>query len=273
MRQTILTLLIVATSGLLSAFTTGTAKEEYGKAGYYADSLQGRKTASGEAYNKNDLTCAHKSLPFGTMVRITRIDNKKSVVVRVNDRGPYIDGYVVDVSRKAAEQIGLIKDGVTRVKLEVVQASPKARVAAETDGNTSLLTGREQPKQLTAKGVTANKIARPVAYSTETGKAASRAAQSSDLYKVDLHNTAKQGFGVQISSLSDADNVLPVLEKVQSEWPGKTLVLVSSDKVNNLSNYKLIIGPFSTKSAAESQQKLAVKKGYKRCFVVDLATL
>lgn len=271
MRQTILTLSIVLISGLLSAFTNNTT-EEYGKAGYYADSLQGRKTASGEPYDKNDLTCAHKSLPFGTMVRVTRIDNKKSVVVRVNDRGPYIDGYVVDVSRKAAEQIGLIKDGVTRVKVEVVQASPNARVAAETDGDTKLLIGREKTVQPSSKGVAANNIARPLTYSTET-KTASSAALTTDLYKVDLRSTSRQGFGVQVSTLFDADNVFPILEKLQTDWPGKAMVSMTTDKATNSSRYKVIIGPFADKSAADSQQKLAIKKGYKKCFVVDLSTL
>jgi peptidoglycan lytic transglycosylase len=94
--------------------------EEYGTASYYSDKFQGRKTASGELYDKNKLTGAHKSLKFGTIILVTRLDNKKSVKVRINDRGPYIKGRIVDVSRMAAEKLGLIKDGHAEVKIEVV---------------------------------------------------------------------------------------------------------------------------------------------------------
>ncbi|MCY7330990.1 MAG: septal ring lytic transglycosylase RlpA family protein, partial [Saprospiraceae bacterium] len=90
--------------------------DEFGKAGYYADALQGRKTASGEKYDKKLLTCAHKSYPFGTKLRITRLDNKKAVIVRVNDRGPFTEGFVVDLSRAAAREIDLITAGRASVK-------------------------------------------------------------------------------------------------------------------------------------------------------------
>jgi formylglycine-generating enzyme required for sulfatase activity len=94
---------------------------EYGKGSFYADKFQGRKTAGGELYDKNALTAAHRTLPFGTNIRVTRIANGKSVVVRVNDRGPFRKGGVVDLSRKAAEAIGLQAAGVALVKVEVVE--------------------------------------------------------------------------------------------------------------------------------------------------------
>ena len=81
---------------------------------------EGRKTASGEPYDKNKLTGAHKTLEFGTIVKVTRLDNKKSVNIRINDRGPYIKGRIVDVSKAAAQKLDLITDGRTEVKVEVV---------------------------------------------------------------------------------------------------------------------------------------------------------
>jgi len=106
--------------------------EEYGIASYYNDSYQGSETASKEKYDKNKLTGAHKTYPYGTIVKVTRLDNKKSVKVRINDRGPYIKGRIIEVSRKAAEQIGLVNDGVTRVKIEVVGTARKEETAALT---------------------------------------------------------------------------------------------------------------------------------------------
>ena len=93
---------------------------QYGNASWYGRNFHGKKTASGECYNKYDFTAAHKNLPFGTLIKVTNLRNGKDVFVRVNDRGPYIGGRIVDISRAAAEAIGVQKRGVARVKLEVV---------------------------------------------------------------------------------------------------------------------------------------------------------
>ncbi len=91
-----------------------------GKASYYHDRFHGRKTASGVRYDKNELSAAHKTLPLGSHVRVTDPRSGKSVVVRINDRGPYAKGRVIDLSRAAARKIGLVKEGVAKVKLEVL---------------------------------------------------------------------------------------------------------------------------------------------------------
>lgn len=90
-------------------------------ASYYGDQFHGRKTASGETFNKWDFTCAHKKLPFGTKLKVTNLKNRKSVVVRVNDRGPFVKGRIVDLSYAAAKKIGMVKDGVVKVKIEIIK--------------------------------------------------------------------------------------------------------------------------------------------------------
>ena len=90
-----------------------------GEASYYADSLAGNKTASGEPYDKDALTAAHRSLSFGTKVKVTYLKTGKSVEVVINDRGPHAKGRIIDLSRAAAQAIGLIDDGHGKVKLEV----------------------------------------------------------------------------------------------------------------------------------------------------------
>jgi len=95
-------------------------KSQTGIAVIYADNLQGHKLTSGSTYDKDAVTAAHRSLPFGTKVRVTNLKNDKSVVVEVNDRGPHGKGQVIEVSRKAAEELDFVKEGKTRVKLEVV---------------------------------------------------------------------------------------------------------------------------------------------------------
>lgn len=93
---------------------------EAGTALYYADYLDGRRTASGEVFSQAEMTCSHKTHPFGTWLRVSRMDNQKSVTVRVNDRGPFCEGCVVDLSKAAAIQIDLLKSGKAEVKVEVL---------------------------------------------------------------------------------------------------------------------------------------------------------
>ena len=97
-----------------------TADASDGKVAHYGRKFAGRKTASGERFNPNAMTMAHKTLPFGTMVRVTNLKNKKSVVVRVNDRGPSTPDLVGDLTTGAARKIGMLRSGVIDAKLEVV---------------------------------------------------------------------------------------------------------------------------------------------------------
>ena len=92
-----------------------------GKASYYADKFQGRKTASGEIYDKNKLTAAHRSLKFGTLVRVTNLFNDKSVIVRINDRGPFVESRIIDLSYAAAKKIDMIDQGVAEVLIEAIE--------------------------------------------------------------------------------------------------------------------------------------------------------
>ena len=92
-----------------------------GMASWYGPGFHGNLTANGEWFNQNALTAAHPSLPFGTWVRVTNLNNGRSVVVRINDRGPFIEGRVIDLSTAAAEVIGIINSGVAPVDIEVLR--------------------------------------------------------------------------------------------------------------------------------------------------------
>jgi rare lipoprotein A len=91
-----------------------------GFASWYGSRHQGHATASGEAYDMNKLTAAHRTMPFGTRLRVTNIENGRSVVVRVNDRGPWVNDRVLDVSLAAAKALGMVGDGVTKVEVVVL---------------------------------------------------------------------------------------------------------------------------------------------------------
>jgi len=93
---------------------------ESGVASYYCDSLDGNPTASGETYDKRRFTAAHKSLPFGTKVKVRNVENGKLVSVVINDRGPFVEDRIIDLSSAAAKKLGLLHDGVANVKIAVV---------------------------------------------------------------------------------------------------------------------------------------------------------
>ena len=95
-----------------------------GLAAYYSNRLNGRRTASGEVFDQGKLTAAHQTLAYGTKVKVTNTKNNRSVVVRINDRGPTQPGRVIDLSRAAASKLGMMKAGLVPVKLEVVAEAP-----------------------------------------------------------------------------------------------------------------------------------------------------
>lgn len=90
---------------------------EQGRASYYADKFQGRKTASGATFSQHKRTAAHRSLPFGTKLKVTDLDNGKTVRVKVTDRGPFVEGRMIDLSKKAARKLGMLQQGVANVEI------------------------------------------------------------------------------------------------------------------------------------------------------------
>jgi rare lipoprotein A len=272
----------------LSAFTT-LSSPEFGKVTYYANSFQGKKTANGELYDRQKLTCAHKSLPFGTILRVTRIDNNKSVDVRVNDRGPFAEGYVVDISYSAAEEIDLIQAGVAKVKVEVVKPEPPNN---KTPNANQSSTGTSVPKQLAGQpeertAATATKPEergsgkKPAPATTSKGTAATATPKAekkpaapivdTETYQVDVKKIEAKGFGIQLMSVENAENALREASKIGATFKNKVILQSAPNATDPTTlSYKIMVGPFKTRKEAEAQQKLATKKGYKKCFIVEL---
>lgn len=161
-------------------------QEEVGIASYYSDKFHGKPTASGELYNKNAMTGAHKTLPFGTILKVTRMDNGKSVRVKITDRGPFISGRVVEISRAAAEKIGLVKAGVAEVRLDIVKELAEPAVAERTAPKPAAKPTPAPPKKtipkpaeevqpITATAKPTEKKPTTTAKSAETTKVASKA--------------------------------------------------------------------------------------------------
>jgi rare lipoprotein A len=233
----LLLLLCFLYAGQMMAQTT-----ETGLATYYNDKYHGRNTASGEKYDKEALTAAHKTLPFGTKVRVTRIDggNSNSVVVKINDRGPFHHDLIIDLSRAAAEPLGLVKDGKGMVKMEV-------------------LTPMEEPKKEEVKK-------KPEGPNFEVSN-----METEGLYKIQVLKVEQRGFGVQVATYTNYDSVLKQVAVLQNNWFKNILVYVAG--TGDDASYKVVLGPFLDEATADSY-KANIKKKYKiEGFVVNLNNL
>ena len=109
---------IIAVCIILGLSSCARKITESGKGSFYADKFQGRTTASGAKFDQHKMTAAHKTLPFGTKVKVVNLANGRSVNVTINDRGPFAPGRIIDVSKKAAEKLGMVKAGVANVKIK-----------------------------------------------------------------------------------------------------------------------------------------------------------
>lgn len=292
---------------LLFGFTAAmTAQDEqYGQASYYSDAYHGKKTASGAKYDKNKMTCAHNDYAYGTMLKVTHLENKKSVVVKVIDRGPYIKGRIVDLSRAAASKIGLIQDGIAQVKVELVKSTsekmsskgdktpqeysvpPKTRKSVEETikkENAKAASSSKPAAKAKTQAPVATKVApkketvaaKPAPKTTSKG-AAKRSLpmmngkdfQNADLFQISILKPKKEGFGVQVASLSDYDGVLKKVAELQGRW--FTQILVSTEKVDRGNNvYKIILGQFETREQANAYKKDLKKNKKIGGFVVSL---
>ena len=119
-------LLALVAGGLLAGCGSSTPRfttprEWKGIASYYAEEFNGRKTANGEVYDMNALTAAHRTLPFNTKLRVSNLNNGRSVIVRVNDRGPFKESRILDLSLEAARRLGITREGTAPVKIEIVE--------------------------------------------------------------------------------------------------------------------------------------------------------
>jgi rare lipoprotein A len=102
-------------------------KMEIGHASWYGPNFHGKKTASGVIFDQTEMTAAHRNLPLGSKVRVTNLDNERSVDVEINDRGPFISGRIIDLSRAAARALGMLEDGLTRVRIDVLALAGEAK--------------------------------------------------------------------------------------------------------------------------------------------------
>lgn len=123
----------------LTIITTQTFSLEHGEASWYGGKFQGRQTANGEKFDTNMLTAAHKTLPFNTIVEVKNLENNKIVHVRINDRGPFVEGRIIDLSRAAASKLDMVGAGVATVELRIIKDPSELKDNLDHNTETGLL--------------------------------------------------------------------------------------------------------------------------------------
>lgn len=256
---------------LLFTWFWGGAQSGYvqeGKASFYADKFEGRTTASGERYSHNKSTCAHLSLPFGTLVKVTNLSNDKSIVVRVNDRGPFVPNRIIDLSLSAAQKLDFVKEGITDVKVEVVD--DQGAVVADRVQEPARPTSVKEVER-PASTVAARPESRPTTGSkpvTSQPKVVTASdTEISELYSVNVTRLNPQGYAVQIGSYKELVNLLRIADDLKTSLKEEVRVQVST--LNGEKIYRLMVGGFPQRSGADALKR-RVEQLYPDCFVVEL---
>lgn len=172
---------------LLLAVAALNAQVHTGKASFYADAFEGKPTASGEKYRADKFTAAHRTLPFGTVLRVTNVANNLSVDVTVNDRGPFVEGRVVDLSKAAAKKLKFVNLGTAEVRIEILSGN---------DGKGKAETVVDQP------------------------------ASEKEYYNFDTEKVQPTGLGVQLATYQELANLFHVADGLKNTYKKKTVVQV-----------------------------------------------
>ena len=198
MRRLLLTAVLLATAGSL-------LPAEEGLASWYGGKFQGRRTASGEVFDTRRFTAAHKSLPFGTLVLVTSLENGRSTTVRINDRGPFVAGRVIDLTLAAAAAIGLAGKGVALVRLEVLPPGGRPGAGTAAAGALPASPGGEAPS---AAG-------RPASYCLQLG--AFRLRANAEGF---LESLAAAGFAGELEPAEGGVTRVVIRRVVPADLPG-----------------------------------------------------
>jgi len=196
-----------------------------GTASFYADHFQGRQTANGERYDKNALTAAHKTLAFGSKVKVTNLENLKTVIVTINDRGPFVKGRILDLSKKAAEEIEIVRAGTGKIEIELLEGEEVVD---------------ENPEQFPEPDdKLAGKFNRP------------------GLYLVNGEAATIQGFAVQVAAFNQVPNAIRFVYTLEKIGITDILLEVSQENV-----IRILAGGCKNRHCAEKLLSKLKAEGY-----------
>ncbi len=222
---------------------TSMAQKKYKKTGYcsyYGDNLHGNRTSSGERFHVKRKTAAHKFLPFNTLVKVVNLENGRSTIVRVNDRGPYSQHRIIDVSKIAAKELGLLGSGTAKVKIEVVGFDERSS---------------EEIMKNELQGVEDDK--NEVVWVPDSIVKAE--------FDMLVKSTKKpSGYGIQVGIFKDELNAEKQLAKLANK--GIVNIFIETPVLDNITYYRVFVGEFPNKEAAQNVIEMLQKNEFETYF-------
>jgi peptidoglycan lytic transglycosylase len=241
-----------------------------GLASWYGDDFAGRKTANGERFNPGLMTAAHKTLPMPVMAKVTNLENGKQIVVRINDRGPFVQGRIIDLSRQAAKKLGFKESGVAKVRVQYIGKAIKETSIvkrAVTDPRERTVSGTAPVNE-----VASDELAPPpgamVARELPSPENRPRSASDfdSDFRQVAVNSPANMY--VQAGSFQMRDNAIRLKSSLERSGYKMTGVEIRTALVNGLQYYRVQIGPILMVESADQMLAKVLDSGYAGARIV-----
>ncbi len=242
--------------------------DEVGVASWYGPTFHGEKSASGEVFDEMALTAAHPTLPLPSLVRVTNLENGKTAIVRLNDRGPFVDDRIIDLSRGVAEALDMRAKGTAKVRVQYVGPAPAAPNSTPP-GETMFAAAPQQPQSpakapvMTAEAMPPLVPAEPVIEYRAAAPLA-EAPRHADI----AHDRARETVGlyIQAGSFSDLANAQQHRQRMQAHGPAT----VTSAQVNGAVFYRVMVGPWQSRAMAEQMQDRIHAAGARTLIVAQL---
>lgn len=251
---------------------------EEGIASWYGEPFHGRDTANGEIYDMNSLTAAHKTMPLPSTVRVTNLENGRKLLLRVNDRGPFVGGRIIDISRRGAQLLGFFRKGTARVKLEFIELAPlhervntvhigrkeNKNKARRTDGKIT----KEELVAIPSRPITKRdnivleRLAEPIV--VDEGTQVPNKKPTHSLLEVSGSNIGLKGMFVQVGAFKERGNAVALAQKLNLLSPSR----FSRANVRGATLYRVRMGPINTLEEARILLQKINNAGYDRAHII-----
>jgi rare lipoprotein A len=247
---------------------------ETGIASWYGPNFHGKTTANGETYNQNDMTAAHRTLPMPSAVRVTNLENGRSIVLRINDRGPFARGRIIDVSRRGAQLLGFERNGTARVRIDILpDESRQLKVAALNGGTADIQVAAAPRDAVSAQPLPSSGSASAGSPPATEGTAPREPVQSQSLGRVpapdlprdvEVLQVSPTGIYIQAGAFSNLENALRMRDRLYEMGPTQ----ISRFAVSGTEIYRVRIGPLDTVDVADATLVRVVDAGVSEARLV-----
>jgi rare lipoprotein A len=252
------------------------AYDESGIASWYGPGFDGKATANGEIYDENALTAAHKTLPLPTVVRVTNLENGRAIELRINDRGPFVHGRIIDVSRRAAQLLGFETMGTARVRVQVLEEESRMLASRLADQPGSDAPPPPAPEAAPSVAVTAVPLpdsgtgttSPSTTASTPPAPSATATSVSGPLYEpsgtVYQHTVTATAIYIQAGAFIDIQNA----ERLRQQLSGLAPTQVFPVQIGNQRYYRVRLGPIPTVNQADALLERVIAQGHQEARIV-----